>query len=498
MLEGHDQNAGHQLLNTALHRKEYHNVETPMVYAVVVTWNKKKDVLKLLEQLGRITYPLEKLGIIVVDNNSTDGTAEAVESLYPSVELIRNRENLGGSGGFNTGMKWALKKGRDCEYLWLLDNDVLVHPDALKALVAVMKKNSSAGLCGSKILNIDNHDDLIEIGAFIDYRIGDISRNIPDKKELADPDSVFEVDYVAACSLLARMEFVRKLGLWDDRLFIYWDDMEWGARFNTAGYKVLASNASIVYHPSWEGRTFYHSAIWRYYYRVRNALWFFNNYCTGIGRRILLVRLILRFMRFAMEDGIRSYSLLSRSFMRGVDDFFIDSFGKKQFRIPANDLEKHIDGKKIRNISAFIHDSETADTARDFVCDLKKKFTRLKVLAVIPDKDEAKWKGISDDLDIITYTCTKSGNGCITIRDKFKIFKFLAGRSWDLLLTSLVVPRIGSIWGKYVARVNFTKGLTVAIEKVNFKDLCCIPLLTLFYLIRVVVYPPHQIRSGKD
>lgn len=464
--------------------------KSPIVYAVIVTWNKKKDVLKLLDQLVKIRYSSRNCGIVVVDNDSSDGTAEAIRSLHPSVNLIVNHKNLGGSGGFNTGMRWVLQNRHECKYVWLLDNDVLVHPDALSALVSIMEQNPEAAICGSKILNIEAPNELIEVGAFIDYRIGDIWRNLPEPSELENPDSVFEVDYVAGCSLLARTELLKKLGLWKEDLFIYWDDMEWGARFKASGYKVLAANASIVYHPSWEGRTFYHSAIWRYYYRVRNALWFFNNYHTGIGRRLLLSRLIMRFMRFALCDGMRSNLLLSQSFARGVKDFFLNRYGKKEFRIPPHDLERFSKDQHAESICVFVIDSETADAAAEFIGNLLKRTPEVRVFAIVPATEKTRWKEIARDGDILT--CTRSKNGSFSLSDKYRIYKFLKDNPWDLLVTSLLVPRIGAIWGKAVARVDFENESTVAIEKMDFRDVCRIPLLTFLYLVRVLVYPPHR------
>ncbi len=315
---------------------DQHNAaNSPIVQAVIVTWNKKKDVLRLPECLKNIDYPKDRLFVPVVDNASTDGTAETIASDYPEIGLLRNPENLGGAGGFNAGMRWSLQNRSDAEYLWLLDNDVLADKNALKALVSVMEKNPNAAICGSKIMDIANPREMIELGAFIDYCFGDVARHTPSAEALKDPNAVFRVDYVAACSLLARTSAVRKMGLWHEKFFIYWDDMEWGARFKTAGYEVLAANASVVLHPSWIGRTSDHSAVCRCYYRTRNSLWFFSQYCTGIKRRVLLCRMIFRYMKIALAVHLRADAALGNAFVRGIRDFFQNSFGKKTLPRPV-------------------------------------------------------------------------------------------------------------------------------------------------------------------
>ena len=465
-------------------------VEAPMVEAIIVTWNKRDYVTRLLKQLKDIDYPAKRLGITVVDNHSTDGTIQEIEAFYPSVNLIKNRENLGGSGGFNAGMRWALENRPACEYMWLLDNDVLVDKGALRELVAVMNSNPEAGICGSKIMNIEDTGEIIEVGAFIDYSIGEIRRNIPDRIELQNLQAVFEVDYVAACSLLARTECVKRLGVWHEDFFVYWDDMEWGARFNAFGYKVLVSNASIVYHPSWAGRCTDNSAIWRCYYRTRNALWFFNNYATGIRKRLLLACMAVRFAIHAASTCLAAHSTLSRAFLMGVEDFLNGRYGKKEFRLPVDNLTKYLDGMENKDMCVFVPEGRTAENATRFVCNLIQKYPGLKVLAIIPETNRRKWKSLCDKDDIVAYA--RSGNGSISWADRLRIMRFLRTRTWSILLTSSMTPRMGAIWGKDVARVDFEKGSTIAIEKMSLKDLCRIPLLVLSYLFWTLFFPPER------
>ncbi len=101
------------------------------ILIIIVTWNKKDYVLQLLASLDGLDYPRDKLDVVVVDNASNDGTVEAIREQYPTINLICNPENIGGTGGFNTGLKWAFQQPEEkYDYLWLLDNDVLVHRQA--------------------------------------------------------------------------------------------------------------------------------------------------------------------------------------------------------------------------------------------------------------------------------------------------------------------------------------------------------------------------------
>ncbi len=70
------------------------------ILVIIVTWNKKDYVIDLLNSLSNITYPIERLDILVVDNASEDGTVAALEKQFPTITLVRNTENLGGTGRF--------------------------------------------------------------------------------------------------------------------------------------------------------------------------------------------------------------------------------------------------------------------------------------------------------------------------------------------------------------------------------------------------------------
>ena len=137
----------------------------PRVSIVIVTWNKQLDVLNLLNSLHVICCACTN--IVVVDNASTDGTAEAIRQHPLPVNLIENSENLGGAGGFNTGIRYALDNLKP-DFIWLLDNDAQADPKALRELVSVMTADVTVGIAGSCILNPIQPSQIVEAGAFID------------------------------------------------------------------------------------------------------------------------------------------------------------------------------------------------------------------------------------------------------------------------------------------------------------------------------------------
>ncbi|MDY6992187.1 MAG: glycosyltransferase family 2 protein [Pseudomonadota bacterium] len=260
----------------------------PHILVIIVTWNKKQYILNLLASLTQLAYPQDALDIVVVDNASEDDTVAAITQAYPQVRLLQNTENLGGTGGFNTGLSWAFQQN-DYQYLWLLDNDVLVHQQALATLVHLLESQPEVAVAGSTMLQLDYPWRVNEMGAFVNRGLGTLVLNrhleeIPALQghSLATLQSLpidltqlllhcqpsMDVDYVAAASLLVRAEVARQAGLWRN-YFIHFDDVEWCLRIKRhLGQRVVVSAQSLIWHLSAAAKV----PTWVLYYDNRNML----------------------------------------------------------------------------------------------------------------------------------------------------------------------------------------------------------------------------------
>lgn len=260
-------------------------IDEPKVGVVIVNWNKKDYVIDLVESLLRISY--NNYDIIVVDNASTDGSADAIKR-FSEVKLICNPDNLGGTGGFNTGMKFALEQ--NCyEYIWLLDNDAQIKADTLLELVKVAKNDRLVGVAGSMIVNPDIEDMVVELGGYISWEYAMCKSYM--HNQFIPPEglpSVVGVDYVAACSALVRVDAIRQAGTMDERYFLHWDDVDFCLRIGQAGYKVVAVSNSKIYHEVEKG-----SNPVVDYYNVRNELLTISKYLKT-SQRIIAIHNILR------------------------------------------------------------------------------------------------------------------------------------------------------------------------------------------------------------
>lgn len=291
------------------------------VAAIIVTWNKIKDVCSVIEDSKKLDLHGICLNIFVVDNASTDGTQAYLEENYPLVKVLQTGENIGGSGGFSYGMKFVSNLNYD--YIWLLDNDVRLDNLALLPLVETLQNYSEVGLVGSQIRKLEQPEIIQEIGAYIYEPKAHLKTYLGNSPIISTAELLAEkpylvVDVCAAASLLVRRELIQQIGVFEN-YFLHFDDVEWCLRAKQAGWVVAAHPASIVWHSSPD---FKHRP-WISYYDERNLC-----YCWQKHKP----KLLLKRLRLLLPKLIY-YSLTGRFFwvefyLQGLEDFLTGVKGK--------------------------------------------------------------------------------------------------------------------------------------------------------------------------
>jgi GT2 family glycosyltransferase len=236
------------------------------VAVVVLSWNGKDDTLLCLSSLAGVDYaPLE---VIVVDNGSSDGSPEAVEAEFPEAVVIRMGRNAGFSGGVNAGIEAAIERGAAA--VLLLNNDMVVEPGFLGPLVDTLEPGVAAAC--SQILFAESPDRVWYAGATFRPRRGHHGRNIGfGEAPLPASAPPYPVDCACGGAMLMSREAIDEIGLFDEDLFAYREDLDWSLRAARAGRRVVVVPASIVRHRI-SASTGGESSPTSLYYDVRNGL----------------------------------------------------------------------------------------------------------------------------------------------------------------------------------------------------------------------------------
>jgi len=263
------------------------------VAIVIVNYNGWQDTLECLESVFRLASP--RYRVIVCDNGSTDGSMARIEAwaagavepdsvtaastgqftispvskpvpckrytraaaeaggdagLDLPLVLVDCASNLGFAGGNNVGLRYVLAHG-DFPYIWLLNNDTVVQPDALDHLVRRLEEVPAAGMCGSTLLYYDRPQRVQALGGGYYCKWLGLAWHQGRLKRASSPIDHRRAErwmnYVVGASLLVRRSFVETVGLLDESYFLYFEELDWALR-GKAQFSLAYAPASAVFH----------------------------------------------------------------------------------------------------------------------------------------------------------------------------------------------------------------------------------------------------------
>jgi GT2 family glycosyltransferase len=202
-----------------------------------------------------------------------------------SLILIQSSFNRGYAGASNLGLRYALKKN-DFEYVWLLNNDTVIMPDALKHLVQRMEEKSRAGMCGSTFLYYHNADLIQTLGGARFNKLTGIGKQIGANTLFSKPVDVQKIeaamDYVYGSSKLVSQRFLKETGLMNEDYFVYFEELDWRMR-SKEKFSLAYAPDSIVYHKAGTTigggyRSGEKSSLFSDYYYIKNMLRFTSRF----------------------------------------------------------------------------------------------------------------------------------------------------------------------------------------------------------------------------
>ncbi len=288
----------------------------PEVIVVVLNWNLKDDLAECLASLDKATYPSRQ--VVVVDNASSDGSAEMVRARFPAVRLIVNEQNLGFAAGNNVGLRYGL--AQEAAYLLLLNNDTVIAADMLTRLVAAAEADQELGILGPQILYYGTEDRVWYLGHRT-YRWLPVPRRIaPRLAARAEDGGRIEVDYVSGCSMLIRRQVLLTAGLLDEALFMHYEDADLCRRARQAGYRLACVPGARMWHKVSQSSSQVKPAVRRL--QARNRVLFYRRYPHGPHPWLTAAFVLVTAVVTMARDLLRGRSGLIQPHVQGLYEGF--------------------------------------------------------------------------------------------------------------------------------------------------------------------------------
>ena len=285
-------------------------VSNKKILAIVVTYNRKELLLECIDSLLNQDY--KDLDILIVDNNSSDGTSDVVKKNYKNNNRIiykNTHKNLGGAGGFNFGIKTGVLLKYD--YLWLMDDDTIVKNNSLTKLLNADKElNGNYGFLSSKVLWTDNN-------------ICKMNEQKIYKNSKYNTKNLLHTYYATFVSFFIKSEVVKEVGLPIKDFFIWGDDVEYSGRIDKK-YKCFVVNDSIVIHKTSSNTgsniAIDNERIDRYKYAYRNEVYIArHNGLKGRLRQFLKINYhIIRVLFKSKKNKFKKIKIIINNSIAGI------------------------------------------------------------------------------------------------------------------------------------------------------------------------------------
>lgn len=287
------------------------------ISVIIVSWNAKALLLKCLESITAqdFSFPVE---IIVVDNASTDGSPDAVHDRFPGVKLITERENLGFSKANNIGIRESTG-----DYLLLINSDVVVYPDCFRRLIAYLEQHREVGMVGPKTFGVDGkvQRSCMELPSLwkLFCRALALDSLFPGSKLFGRQlmrywghNDTRRVEVVNGCFWALRTEAVSRVGLLDERFFMYGEDIDWCKRFAEAGWQIFFFSEAEALH--YGGGSSANAPV-RFYLEMQRAnyQYWLKHYSKAATIGFLVINVLHHTLRLFCEIPVALFRLRTRT-----------------------------------------------------------------------------------------------------------------------------------------------------------------------------------------
>ena len=247
----------------------------PTIWSIIINWKCAEETCACLASL---TPTVDPATVIVIDNGSADGSVEMIRARFPAVTVIAQASNLGFAKAANIGIAHALTGGADG--VLLLNNDTTVAPDTLVRLAEQLARSDRIGALSAKIFLTEQPGRLWSVGGvYRDHNVIDLGSGELDQGQYDHA----QLDFVYGCAMLLSARMLYVVGGFDERFFMYYEDVDLCLRARAAGYKVALAPDAHVWHLG--SRSTSAKPGLKLYYEGRSRQLFYAKHLSGPARQ---------------------------------------------------------------------------------------------------------------------------------------------------------------------------------------------------------------------
>ncbi|MDQ3098864.1 MAG: glycosyltransferase family 2 protein [bacterium] len=308
-----------------------------IIYTIILNYKTKDETLKCIDSIEKCSMPSGySQKIIVVDNASSDGIERAITGNHPDIQFIQTGANLGYTGGNNAGIRWVMESGEHESLILIVNNDTYFSQNFLPEMIGGLKKHPKAGIISPKIYFTKNSwptpvldkdkkeispkttDEIIwYAGGIFDWdNIIGGGRGV-DQVDQGQFDREEQIEVATGCAMLIPFSVIKKIKGFDNKYFMYYEDVDLSVRIKRLGYELWYVPKAIMWHEN-AGSSGVGSPL-QEYFQMRNRLLFAFKYAKPRTKLAVL------------REGIRMRNNPPR--WKGVKDFLGFHFGKGTFEI---------------------------------------------------------------------------------------------------------------------------------------------------------------------
>lgn len=288
------------------------STEQPLVSVITINWNSTNVTGEFLRSIKEHN-DYENLEVIVVDNNSDQDPTEALLAIYPQAKIIRNKANLGFSGGNNAGIRAA-----EGSYFFIVNNDTEFTPGLISGLLDIFNRYPDAGVCSPKFHYYFNKGTIEYAGyEAVNLFTGRNAMVGCRQKDEGQFDEISVTNYAHGGGMMLPRKVVEEVGMMHEPFFLYYEEFDWCTQIRKRGYKVYYQPEALIYHK--ESMTTGKSSPLKTFYLTRNRILFMRRNVSLGGFLIFLAY----FVSFTIPKNTLQYLLQKkkdhlRSFWKGI------------------------------------------------------------------------------------------------------------------------------------------------------------------------------------